>query len=314
MSSNTISVKTYRDKYRQKAMDKLLRKALIAEAICRVDRTGAKTIQNPYSTQGTPVVQAISGTYTIQSWTTTDDTLTVSQEVILGEHVFDFETTLTLFDLFAERVDQQNYAVAYAIDKYVLNEMVKNAGDSYPTPSGSFPTAANLPIIISNVISRFAGYSELYNGMYIVVENTDLVGIAQQQAISGFNFADMVLKNGWVNNYLGVDIYVVRSGTFQTYSAGSNSFQNQGKRLAGVKNMVTYAQPQGVKYEEKGVSGKTGMEVVTYAYIGVKVWATKNALTLAIVGTATPSPSPSASPSASLSPSSSSSSSPSPSA
>lgn len=310
---NTISTKVYRDKYRSASLGSLLRKALVAEKICQVDRSGVKTIQNPYGSQPTATIQAISGNYSISTYQTTDDTLTVSQEVIYAEQVYDFEQTLTNFDVFAARVDEQNFAIAYAIDKYVLNELCKNAGDSYTTPSGSFPTAANFPIIIANLLSKVAGYSDMYKGCYLVVENTDLVGIIQQEIVSGFNFADSTLKNGFMANYLGVEIYVVRTGTFQTYSAGSNSFQNQGSRLFGIKGTTTYASPQGIHHEEKGVSGKTGKEVVTYAYIGAKVWATKAALTIAVIGLAAPSPSPSASPSASRSPSSSISASPSPS-
>lgn len=311
---NTIASKVYRDKYRSASLGMLLRKALVAEKICQVDRTGLKTISSPYGSQPTAVVQAITGNYTIPTWQTTDDTLTVSQEVIAASQVYDFETTLTNFDMFANRVNENNFAVAYAIDKYVLNELVKNAGDSYVTPSGGFiTTPANLPVIIANLLSKVAGYAEMYNGCYLVLENTDLVGVIQQGAISGFNFADSALKNGFIDNYMGVQLYVVRTGTFQTYSAGSNSFQNQGKRLFGIKNMATYAEPQGVHFEEKGVSGKTGKEIVTYAYIGAKVWAVNAVLTIAVILTNSPSPSPSASPSASVSPSTSVSASPSPS-
>ena len=45
---------------------------------------------------------------------------------------------------------------------------------------------------------------------------------------------------------------------------------------------ATYASPRGVTFEEKGVSGKTGKEVVTYGYIGFKLWATKIALVVNI--------------------------------
>lgn len=311
--ANTIATKVYRDKYRKASLDKLLRKALVAEAIAQVDRSGTKTIQNPYGSQPTAVVQSITGRYNIQDYTTTDDALTVNQEVIVAEHVYDFEQTLTNFDVFASRVDEQNFSVAAAIDKYVLNDFVKNAGDTYSSPSGGFQTAANLPVIIANLLSRVAGYEAQFKGTYLVVENTDLIGIIQQQFASGFSFADAALRNGFVDSYAGVDIYVVRTGTFATYSAGSNSFFNQGKRLFGVKGMNTYATPRDIRFEEKMVSGKTGREVVTYGYIGSKVWAVKSSLTIAVVLTANPSASPSLSPSASLSPSSSASASPSPS-
>jgi hypothetical protein len=286
-----------------------LRKALVAEAICEVDRSGSKTVQNPYGSQPTTVVQALTGTYSIDTFTTTDDTLTVAREFIVAEHIFDFESTLSNFDLFASRTDEQNFSVAAAIDKYVLNTLVANAGQTAVAASmgatNGFSTAANLPIIISNLLSLVAGYADMYRGTYLVLEAGDLVGVLQQQIVSGFSFSDAALKNGFMTSYMGVDLYVVRPSTFATYNPGDGtSFTNQGKRLFGVKKTCTYVQPQGIRYEEKGVSGKTGMEVVTYGYIGAKVWATKSALTIALTNVG-------ASPSASLSPSKSPSLSPS---
>lgn len=292
---NTLSTKTYRDAYRSASLDKLLRQALVAEAICEVNRSGLKTLQNPYGSQPTVTVQAIAGTYNISTYSTTDDTLTVSYEVIVAEQVFDFEETLTRFDMFADRQDEQNFAVAAAIDKYVLNTMVAKAGQTYTAPIVGFSTAANLPIIVSTLISMVSGYADTYKGLYLVLEAGDLIGVLQQSVLSGFSFADAALNNGFGGSYMGVDLYVVRPSTFFTGTLG-DVFTNQGKRLFGVKKTCTYVEPQGVKFEEKGVSGKTGMEVVTFAYIGAKVWATKANLTIAVINAGS-SPSPSKSPS-----------------
>lgn len=316
--ANTLSTKTLRDKYRQAALDKLLRQALVAEAICEVDRSGAYTIQNPYGSQPTVTVQALAGTYTPGTFTTTDDTLTVNQEFIVAEHIFDFEDVTSNFNLWADRVDEQNFAVAAAIDKYVLNTLAANAGQSYTAPFGGFETVANLPTIVSKVLSLVAGYSEMYKGTYLVLESDDLQGVIAKMSASGFSFADAALRNGFIESYMGVDLYVVRSGTFANYSAGSTTFTNQGLRIFGVKGTTTYAAAGGIRFEEKGVSGKTGMEVVTYAYCGAKVWASKANLTVVINANSTspspsvsPSNSPSTSPSASVSPSVSPSKSPS---
>lgn len=279
---NTISTKTYRDKYRLANLDTLLRAALVAEKISSVDRSGVKTIQNPYGSQPTVVVQAIAGTYSVATYTTTDDTLTVADEFIVAEQVFDFEQSLTNFDMFANRTDEQAYAVATSIDSFVLNTFALGATGAYTTPTGGFATAANVNTIFSNLISKVAGYADSYNGLYVVVENTDIPGIITASATNGFSFADAALNNGWMTAYMGVDIYVVRSGTFVSATVGTKTFANSGHRLFGVKNVCTYAAPQGVKFEEKGVSGKTGKEVVTYGYIGAKVWATKAALTVNI--------------------------------
>jgi hypothetical protein len=280
--ANTISTKTYRDKYRLANLDTLLRAALVAEKICDVDRSGSKTIQNPYGSQPTTTVQAIAGTYSVGNYTTTDDTLTVADEFIVSEQVYDFEKTLTNFDLFANRTDEQAYSIATAIDKQVVNALALGGTGAYTTPVGGFTTIANVNVIMANLISKTVGYADSYKGLFLVLEPTDIVGLIQVQAANGFSFADAVLNNGWMTSYMGVDIYVVKAGTFVSATIGTLTFTNSGCRLFGVKNVCTYAAPQGVMFDEKGVSGKTGKEVVTYGYLGVKVWATKAALIVKI--------------------------------
>lgn len=279
---NTLSTKTYRDKYRMASLDIALRNGLVAEAICQVDRSDLKTLQNPYQTAPSTVVQAIAGTYTPAAYTITDDTLTVSDEFIVSEHIYDFEDALSRFDIFASRQEDMNYSVMAAIDKYVLNVVLEAGTGSYTTPAGGFTTASNINVIMSNLISKVSGYSEMYKGMFLVIENTDVVGFVQAQAANGFSFADQALNNGFVGNYMGVDIYVVRSATFEddatTTDSGSQTWTNSGHRLFGIKGVATYAAPRGIKFEEKMVSGKTGREVVVYGYVGAKVWAPKASL------------------------------------
>lgn len=270
---NTISTKTYRDKYRLANLDAILRNALVAEKVCDVDRSGSKTIQNPYGSQAAAQVSTLTGTYRVDDYTTTDDTLTVNVEIKVAEQVYDFEETLARFDLFANRADEQAYAVAAAVDTFVINNLCEDGTGTYTTPVGGFTTAANLNIIMSNLISKVAGFAQTYKGLFLIVENTDITGIIQAQATNGFSFADAALNNGWMTAYMGVDIYVVRSGTFTDATQAGITWTNSGHRVFGVKNVATYAQPQGIKFEEKGVSGKTGMEVVTYCYIGFKLWA-----------------------------------------
>jgi hypothetical protein len=283
---NTISTKTYRDRYRLSQLDTLLRSALVAEKICMVDRTGQKTLQSPYGSQPTVTVQAIAGTYSVAAYTTTDDTLTVADEFIVAEHVFDFENTLTNFDLFTSRLREQQFAVANAVDKWVLNNLCEDGTGAYTTPVGGFTTASNVNDIMANLLAKVAGFSDTYNGLYLVVEATDVPGLMKAMATNGFSFADSALKNGFMDSYMGIDIYVVKSGIFvdETTSSvsGTKTWTNLGHRVFGVKNITTYAAPQGVKFEEKMVSGKTGMEIVTYGYIGFKAWAPKVTLTVDI--------------------------------
>jgi hypothetical protein len=274
---STLSTYSLRDKYMKANLEVALRNALVAEKICRVDRSDLKRIQNPYITQQSAAIQAVAGTYSVSAMTTTDDALTVSDEVIFGTHVFDFETLTSNFNLMADFYDDLTYSVAFGVDKFVLNVMCEDAGESYTTPAGGFTTAANVAVIMSNLIAKVAGYqSGTADGLFLVIENTDVVGFAQAQVASGFSYSDAALNNGFMTNYMGVEIYVVRSGTFVTATLGSRAdIVNSGHRMFGVKGVATYASPRGMRYEEKGVSGKTGKEIAVSCLVGAKVWAPK---------------------------------------
>ena len=276
--SNTIANRVYRDKYRMATLEQQLRNRLVAEAICEVDRTDNKRIQSPFGSQPTATVQAIAGTYTVDEFQTTDDTLTVTDEVIVAEHIFDFEDILTQFDLFESRTNETVYQVATKIDRFVINNLTEDATGAYTTPSGGFVTPANVNEIMANLLSKVSGYADVYKGLFLVIENTDIVGFVQAQSTNGFNFADSALNNGFMDSYMGVDIYVVRTGTFASETLGTTTYTNAGHRVFGVKRVSIYASPRGVRFSEKEVTLKTGMEVVTWGYIGFKLWTPKTAL------------------------------------
>ncbi len=280
--SNTIADRVYRDKYRSAMLDKILRNALVTEAICEVDRTDNKRIQNPYGSQPSASVQALSGHYVVDDFTTTDEALEVSDEVIVAEHVFDFEDVLSNFDLFSNRTEEMAYSVANRIDRFVLNNLTEDGTGTYSTPVGGFTDPVNINEILSNLLSKVAGYSDVYKGLFLVIENTDLTGFIESQTKNGFSFADAALKNGFYDSPMGIDVYVVRTGTFADETLGTTSYTNDEHRVFGVKNVATYASPRGIRWDEKSVSGKTGMEVVCWGYIGFKLWATKTDLVVDI--------------------------------
>lgn len=213
---------------------------------------------------------------------TNTDTLTVANEVVVATHIFGFENIISHFDLFASFAEDEAYAVATAVDKWVLNVILEAGTGTYTTPAGGFTTSANINVILSNLISKVAGFSDTYKGLFLVIENTDVPGFIQAQATNGFSYADAALNNGFMSSYMGVDVYVVRTGTFDDQSAttasGSEVWTNSGHRLFGVKGISTYAAPRGMQFEEKGVTGKTGKEIVTYCLVGAKVWTPKASL------------------------------------
>lgn len=281
--ANTLSTHTLRQVYLKNTLEVQLRNALVCEKIAMVDRSDLKTIENPYITQQTAAIQAVAGTYSVSAMTTTDDTLTVADEIVFGTHVFDFETLTSNFNLISSFFDDLTYSVAFKVDQFVLNKITDQATGAYTTPAGGFTTAANIPVICSNLLSKVAGYETgIANGFFLVIENTDVVGFAQAQVASGFSYADAALNNGFMSNYMGIDIHVVRTGTFVTDTLGTLSATNSGHRLFGIKKTATYATPRGVRYEEKGVTGKTGKEIVVSMVCGANLWVPKRALVVDI--------------------------------
>jgi hypothetical protein len=126
----------------------------------------------------------------------------------------------------------------------------------------------------------------MYKGVFLVLENTDITGLIQSQMTSGYSFSDSALNNGLLTHQAGIDIYVVRTGTFvdETTStvSGTKTWTNSGHRVAGVKGISTYASPRGYVWDEKGVTGKTGKEICMNALIGFKLWTPKAALIIDI--------------------------------
>jgi hypothetical protein len=282
---NTQSTFGARNAYFQTMYAQVLRRALVTEAICRTDQRDQNTIQNPYGSQPTATVQAVAGTYSVSAWTVTDDALTVTDEVTYAEHVYRHDELFAVMDIAESRIDEMIFAVAAGVDKFVLNALCEDATGSYSTPAGGF-AAANIITILSNLLSQVAGYSQTYNGLFLVIENTDLPGFIQAMAANGFSMADAALKNGFMDSYMGIDIYVTRSGTFVDATIGTITVTNSGHRVFGVKNMATYASPGGAEYDEKKVTGKTGREINVNQLVGFKAWAQIAALIVDVTVTA----------------------------
>lgn len=275
---NTQSTYGDLDKYFMSQYDHVLKNALIAEKVCVVDTSDLKRIQNPYGNRPTATIQAVAGTYSVTAWTITDDALTVTDEVIYSEHIFAHEEFFASLDIAENRVDEMMYAVAFGIDKFVINNLCEDASESYTTPAGGFRTSANVNEICGELLGKVAGYEDTYKGTFLIIENTDLVGFAIAGATSGFSVADSVINNGFMNNWMGIDVYVVRSGTYVSATIGTTTVTNSGHRVFGVNKVATYASPRSMQFDEKKVTGKTGREYVVFCLVGFKLWAQRASL------------------------------------
>lgn len=241
-----------------------------------VDRSGVRYKVNPYLTAATAAVATMAGTYAVSTATTTDEACTTSDQVTYAVHDFEFEETQSRVNLGQSYYLDMAAAIAVKVDQFVLNKVLDGAGESYSAPSGGFVTSGNINTIFANINSKLDGYSDSWRGKFVVLENTDMVGLYVAGSTNGFNFADAVLRNGEIGEWQGVKIFTVRSGVFTTATIGTLSATNLSHRLAGVMEVPAYQlQPGGVHYDEKKVTLKTGMELSSWVNVGAQVWTQK---------------------------------------
>jgi len=129
-------------------------------------------------------------------------------------------------------------------------------------------------------VSRSQARQFIRNGLFLVIEATDLPGFIINGMATGFASADRVVNGGLSNSFsfANIDVYVVPGSTFTNDTQAAITWTNSGHRVFGVKDMATYAAPRSLQYSEIGVTGKTGMECRSWGTIGFKLWATKASL------------------------------------
>lgn len=283
MTLNFTEATAYRKLWMPNLFQEYLFKATVVKPLVDYRTDNVKYIENPYGSAGTVTQNSsILGTYSVGTYTVTADTLTVTEEFVWSEHVYTFEKVASVADVKGARMKDAMGQMAYAVDKYALNELCASGTGSYTTPVGGF-SQTNALTIAAELGGKLTGFKASNNNRYIVIEPTDVPGVQLAMWSNGFQTADNALNNGFLRNWAGFDWYVCGASTFVTATLGTTAYTNSGHRVAGVKGLATLLMPVGeMQWMEKEVSGKTGVELAMATYAGLKVWAQKASLTIDI--------------------------------
>lgn len=283
MTLNFTEATGYRKQWMPSLWQEYLYKAAIIKPLVDYRTDNVKYIENPYGSAGTITQNSsIVGTYSVGTYTVTPDTLTVTEEFVWSEHCYSFEKIASVADVRGARMKDAMGQMAYAVDKWALNELCDKGTGTYTTPAGGF-SQTNTLTIAANLASKCVGFAASYSSKYIVIEPSDVPGVLLAMFGNGFATADRALNNGFLNHWADFDWYVCGASTFVTATLGTTAYTNSGHRVAGVKGLATLLMPAGeMIWMEKEVTGKTGMELAMAAYGGLKVWAQKAPLTIDI--------------------------------
>lgn len=269
--ANTISAQTYKQMW-ERTLQRQLEKSLVSYRIANTITDAVKQIHNPYQSRPTATDQALAGTYTVATFSTTDDTITVDKEAIVAEHVYKHEQLLSRYDLGVERAKEHAYVIKEKIDAVAFQTIATTSGTLTVDNTDLGGAAGPITLSANNVDDVFrvamekllAANVPVDRGVFIVLAPDHLTKLAEFQQSNGFSMADAALRNGFVTQFGGFDVFVSN----QLYNDGT-----QDHAIAGAYGAFQLVLPRGgATFETKAVSGKTGREIVSQQIYGMGVW------------------------------------------
>jgi len=270
--ANTVSTQTYKQLW-ERTLARQLEKSLVSYRIANTITDAVKQIHNPYQSRPTATDQSLTGTYAVANFTTTNDTINVDKEAIVGEHVYKHEELLSRYDLATQRAKEHAYVIKEKIDAVAFQTIATTSG-TLQVDDGELGGIDGNPITLSatNVDNMFRATMEALlaanvpvdRGLFIVLAPDHLTKLAEFQQTNGFSMADAALRNGFVTKFGGFDVFVSN----QLYNDGT-----QDHAIAGTYGAFQLVLPRGgASFEAKPVSGKTGREIVSQQIYGMGVW------------------------------------------
>lgn len=278
--SNTIAAQAYTET-RNSHLQKKIRTNTIASLICNVhERKYQEYIRTPYRSDAV----ASSGTgriceVDIQDFTVTDDFVKLEDYIAFSERVCPSNEAYTAVDLTKASMDDINRTLIEEIDQKVFADALATAGIQAITAT-QITSAAEAKTACEQILGELAGYGGSLSDRFIVMDNDMFVHFLDAGAAPATAFGDRVLETGDLYVYLGLYIYVVRSGQITA-----------GKILAGVRNAIDlYLDEVGLRTEmfqdRASAADKVNLNKVRVAlmYVAVKIWF-KNLVAVVELGT-----------------------------
>ena len=246
--------------------------ATVASDICNVHRNKYQEyIRTPYRSD--VVVSTNTGRISeadVSDFTVTDDFVKLEDAIYVAEHINPSNEAYTAADLTKESMNEMNRGLLEAIDKKVFTDALATTGIATTTAT-AITDAATAKTATEEIVGALAGYGGKLSDRFIVMDNDTFVHFLDAGATPATSFGDRVLETGDLYVYMGLYIYVVRSGQIAA-----------GEILAGVKGAIDlYIDEVGIRTEElqatASAANKVNLEKVRVAlvYVAVKIWEQK---------------------------------------
>lgn len=201
-----------------KRIQALLRKSLVARMIAsteeRAGLTYGDTVHRPYNTEAYPVDYVKGTAITQQDIDTVDETLTINYSKVIPYYIDDVDQIQNKYNTALELSSRASYNLQRTIDASVLKE---STNATLSVDDGDIGGTSGNPIALSssNAVNTFGtAWAKLGNNnveqdrdWYLVISPSMANIIMQSQVANGFNVADLALRNGFLGQWLGYNVF-----------------------------------------------------------------------------------------------------------
>jgi hypothetical protein len=269
------------DGWRRK-MQPYLMKTLVATEISdttiKQDLDEGDTVHYPYFSSASAVSYTPGSDITLQSFSSTDETLTVDQKYVVPNQLDEIETLQSNYKVRAEMRERSAYKLRDEIDKDVLGHYsdattTVDEGDIGGTAGSAITATTGNTLRIFSAARRELGKLNVPDeGDFFAVITHDLAELVNRTAVEkGFNLADKNFKNQYAGQVNGFDVYVSNNVQSATYDGKSCD-----RVLLGKKGGISLAVQQTPSVKVVDKEKQLGVNIFVYAVWGTNVF-TKHA-------------------------------------
>ena len=270
-----------------------LRKGMVSFGIANVQTRDAlrygDVINKQYVAAVTAAAYTPGATVAIDEMDFVTDQLNIDNKYYSAFYLDDVEVLQANIDIQAPMLEELSYVLKTTIDTAVLNNTSAGISGSQVITGGTTlgdGHAGVLTATTANIMQVFAGARKvlLDNDCEDVGDFCAVIGTREAFLLElkgtglGFNFADAALRNGYIGDFMGFQVYVSNNLTSVTnVSAGNaqlttNSTETCRYLYFGRKGRIELLMQQAPKFEIKDVDNQIGKNIICWTVWGDTVF------------------------------------------
>jgi len=230
----------YKPEYKARLQAKL-RPEKYWEKLAKVQYTNRKDIHSPYSSDAVSQALTKYAQYAYTTPTTTDDVLSIDTQLVIPELIDRADLVENGYVTAMNRADEQAERIKLDLETKLWADAITNAGNTFDATGMTAANTANKLLGIQKLFIEANAKGKMSsNGIFLVINPTTQMTIAEYAGVSGFRVSDEEIRSGKVDRIQGFDIYVSNLLPAGKAIAGINKYSIDMAILRGTYGDVVF--------------------------------------------------------------------------